>query len=274
LGADEDPAVTAIPIFDSLSHPTLTGRWITGDFDASFATLDRNLRDTGFCGACAVGLAGIAGYSHELFMRACRSYPALVPVAGLDPTGPEPLAAEIDRIADLGYRAVKLHPRLSRFDPTAEALGAIFRAASARGLVVFYCTYLHTSVDRYPEADPFYTLVGGLKCSPGARVVLMHGGDVQALRYAELVRFNPDLLLDLSFTVLKYRGSSLDADMSFLFREFDRRICIGVDHPELTHRALRARFDELAAGLAQDKAHNIAHRNLETFLGVQMVSQP
>ncbi|HWM89754.1 MAG TPA: amidohydrolase family protein [Thermoanaerobaculia bacterium] len=263
-----------IPIFDSLSHPTLTGLWITGDFDASFGTLDRNLRAAGFCGACAVGLAGTAGYSHELFLRACRSYPALVPVAGLDPTGPAPLATEIDRIADLGYRAVKVHPRLSCFEPTAEILGAIFQAASSRGLVIFYCTYLHTSIDRYPAADPFYALVGGLKRSPGAKVVLVHGGDVQALRYAELVRFNPDLLLDLSFTLLKYRGSSLDADISFLCREFDRRICIGVDHPEFTHCALRARFDELTAGLGQDKARNIAHRNLETFLGVQMASLP
>lgn len=265
-------ATAVVPIFDSLSHPTLTGRWISGDLDASFASLDRELGATGFCGACAVGLAGLEGYSHDSFWKACASYPALVPVAGLHPGSPQPLAAELDRIASLGYRAVKVHPRLSRFEPTAEILGAIFQAASARKLVVFYCTYLHTPIDRYPATDPFYALVGGLKRAPGARVVLMHGGDVQALRYAELARFNPDLLLDLSFTMLKYRGSSLDADLSFLFHEFDRRICIGVDHPEFTHRALRARFDELAAGLAQDKAHNIAHRNLETFLGVQMVA--
>lgn len=261
-------ACVAIPIFDSLCHPTLTGRWISGDFDASFATLDHELHAAGFCGACAVGLAGIEGYSHELFLQACASYPALVPVAGLNPAGPEPLATELDRIASLGYRAVKIHPRLSRFEPSAEILGTIFQAASTRGLVVFYCTYMHTVIERYPAADPFYALVGGLKRSPGSKVVLLHGGDVQVLHYAELVRFNPDLLLDLSFTLLKYRGSSLDADLSFLFREFDRRICIGVDHPEFSHRALRIRFDELAVGLEPAKAHNIAHCNLESFLGV------
>jgi hypothetical protein len=51
-----------IPIFDSLSHPTLTGRWISGDVDATFPTLDSELRAAGFCAACAVGLAGIQGY--------------------------------------------------------------------------------------------------------------------------------------------------------------------------------------------------------------------
>src|SRR6185503_12404899 len=113
-----------------------------------------------------------------------------------------------------------------------------------------------------------YTLVGGLRRSPGSKVVLVHGGDVQALRYAELVHYNPNLLLDLSYTLLKYRGSSLDADMHYLFRALDRRTCIGVDHPEFTHRALRERFDELASGLPEEKANNIAHRNLESFLGV------
>jgi predicted TIM-barrel fold metal-dependent hydrolase len=259
----------AIPIFDSLSHPTLTGRWISGDrLDATFAALDRDLRAAGFCGACAVGLAGVEGYDHQPVLAACAGYPALVPVAGIDPAGPRPLAAELDRVAALGFRAIKIHPRLSRFEPAAESLGAIFQAAAARGLIVFYCTYLHTRAEHYPTADPFYALAGGLRRAPDAKVVLLHGGDVQLLRYAELVRFNPGLLLDLSMTLLKYRGSSIDADVGFLFREFDRRLCIGSDHPELTHQALRARFDELAAGLAEEKAHNIAHRNLEAFLGL------
>jgi predicted TIM-barrel fold metal-dependent hydrolase len=188
--------------------------------------------------------------------------------------GPEPLTVELDRIASLGYRAVKVHPRFSSFEPTAALLGEIFQAASARGLIVFYCTFLHTRVDLYPAADPLHILVGGLKRSPGSKVVLVHGGDVQALRYAELVHYNPGLLLDLSYTLLKYRGSSLDADMSYLFRQLDRRICVGVDHPEFTHRALRSRFDELATGLPEEKARNIAYRNLETFLGVRTTASP
>jgi len=266
-----------IPLFDSLSHPTLTGRWGfggAGGADATFPTLDRELRAAGFCAACAVGIAGVEGYAHEPFLRACAPYPALVPVAGLDPLGPQPLATELDRIAGLGFRAVKVHPRFSRFEPTAQLLGEIFTAARDRGLVTFYCTFLHTSVDLYPAEDPLHILVGGLKRSPGAKVVLLHGGDVQALRYAELVHYNPGLLLDLSYTLLKYRGSSLDADMSYLFRQLDRRICVGVDHPEFTHRALRSRFDELATGLAEEKARNIGYRNLAGFLGVEVPAGP
>lgn len=86
------------------------------------------------------------------------------------------------------------------------------------------------------------------------------------MRYAELVRFNPNLLLDLSMTICKYAGRSLDQDIGFLFRSFDRRICIGSDHPEWSHAALRARFDAFREGLSQEKRENVAYRNILGFL--------
>jgi len=68
-------------------------------------------------------------------------------------------------------------------------------------------------------------------------------------------------------TIMKYAGSSLDADLSFLFREFDRRICIGSDHPEYSHQDLRTRFEGFASAIARDKAENIAFRNIMAFIG-------
>src|SRR4030095_11516626 len=133
------------------------------------------------------------------------------------------------------------------------------------GLLVFLCTYQHCGIERYPSEDPFFSLVRALKAAPRARVVLLHGGDVQLLRYAELVRFNANLILDLSLTIMKYAGSSLDADLSFLFREFNERICIGSDHPEYTHQELRSRFEDLASGIDREKAEGIAFRNIATF---------
>ena len=152
--------------------------------------------------------------------------------------------------------------------PSDETLGEVFRIAHANELPVLYCTYRHAPAPSYPTEDPFFVLVRALQRAPEARVMLMHGGDVQLLRYSELVRFNESLLLDLSFTMMKYRGSSLDADLAYLFRKFDRRICIGTDHPEFSHEDLRERFDHLIAGLPREKAENIASKNVKTFLGI------
>jgi predicted TIM-barrel fold metal-dependent hydrolase len=257
-----------IPIFDSLTHPTLTGTWIDGERDASFETLTADMKRWGFSGACAVGLAGVGDYAHEAFLEACRPHASLVPIAGVDPTDPSALGDELETVKELGFRGIKIHPRLSSWTPTAETLGEVFRIAGANELPVLYCTYRHAPLASYPSEDPFYTLVRALQRAPETRVVLMHGGDVQVMRYSELVRFNETLLLDLSFTMMKYRGSSLDTDLSYLFRRFDRRICIGTDHPEYSHENLRERFDHLCAGLPREKAENIASKNLKTFLGV------
>jgi predicted TIM-barrel fold metal-dependent hydrolase len=258
-----------IPIFDTLAHPTLTGRWFESGKDAGFDTLAASLRKAGYLGAAAVGIYGIEGYSDEEFMQACRQRSGLVPVAGFNPGHKNSIGDELQRLRSLGYGAIKIHPRYTGMDIASRAFGETLAVAAEHGLVVFLCTYMHCGIERYPAEDPFFALVRALKAAPTAKVVLLHGGDVQVLRYAELVRFNAKLILDLSMTIMKYRGSSVDADLAFLFRHFDRRICIGSDHPEYSHAQLRAQFEDLAHGIDREKAENIAFRNITAFLGCE-----
>ncbi|KFB70967.1 MAG: hypothetical protein AW09_003931 [Candidatus Accumulibacter phosphatis] len=63
-------------------------------------------------------------------------------------------------------------------------------------------------------------------------------------------------------------GNSVDLDLAFLFRHFDRRICIGTDWPEYSPRQVRERFEEFTGDLPDDQRHNIAYRNLYHFLGL------
>ena len=101
--------------------------------------------------------------------------------------------------------------------------------------------------------------------------MLLHAGCVDFLRYVEFALTNPNILLDLSFTILKYQGSSLDADLRFAFRTFDRRICIGSDFPEFDPVSLRQRFETLAleAQIDREKRDNISARNVRRFFGVE-----
>jgi predicted TIM-barrel fold metal-dependent hydrolase len=256
-----------IPIFDTLAHPTLSGRWLDSGKDAGFDRLAASLDGAGYLGAAAVGIWGVEDYADEAFIRQCRGHPALVPVAGFNPAHTNSTSSEMQRLRALGYKAIKIHPRFTGMELTGPKLGETLSAAGEHGLLVFLCTYQHCGIERYPSEDPFFSLVRALKAAPRARVVLLHGGDVQLLRYAELVRFNANLILDLSLTIMKYAGSSLDADLAFLFREFDQRICIGSDHPEYSHQDLRMRFEGFASAIARDKAENIAFRNIMAFIG-------
>lgn len=254
------------PLFDALAHPTLSGDWLGRGLAAGFAALDAEVQAAGYAGACAVGLDGVEGYEHEAFAAACRAFPRLVPVAGFNPLR-DP--GRLQSLRDMGFVGLKIHPRFSGLTQRLGRMGPWLREAGDAGLVVFLCTYHHGPLGRMPAGDPYLDLIASLREAPQTRVVLVHGGDVQLLRHAELVRFNANLLLDLSLTLMKYRGSSLDADLAFLFREFDRRICIGSDWPEYPLAAVSARFEQLAVGLSDEKRANIASRNLIRFLDLE-----
>ena len=257
-----------LPILDSLTHPTVSGTWLGRSVRADFARLKRQLDQAGFMGACAIGLDGVEGYSHEAFIRECSQIHGLIPIAGFNPRNDASKEAML-RLRNQGFRGIKIHPRFSGLTQSLNRLGPALRAAGEADLTVFFCTYMHCSLPSYPTRDPFFSLVELLQHAPNTRVVLVHGGDVQIMRYAELVRFNPKLLLDLSLTMMKYEGSSVDLDLAFLFRHFDRRICIGTDWPEYQPEQLRTRFQLFVGELPREKQENIAYRNLLSFLGLK-----
>lgn len=259
-----------IPLFDAVAHPTLSGDWLGRDLRCGFDDLSRELDAQGYAAACAIGLAGIGDYTHEAFIEACRQNPKLIPVAGVD-AALSVHEINLPMLKSLGYVGIKLHPRFSKVTRAINTLLPMFQAAAENNLVVFYCTYMHGPLESYPTADPFYELVSLLAQARDTKVVLVHGGDVNLLRYAELVRFNPNLLLDLSLTMMKYAGSSIDMDVRFLFELFDRRIAIGSDYPEYSLGQTRQRFEYFADGLSDVKKHNIAYNNLSQFLGMDVI---
>lgn len=262
---------SSIPLFDSLAHPTLEGDWLNKkNLDASFEKLQQEMLAANFRWACAIGMENIGGYKHQLFADACRKYSNLIPIAGYKPSHVPFIQQELSAIAQLGFKGIKIHPRFSQLHLIGHEsiLVKTLQLAAKYELVVFWCTYMHTHLKSYPAQDPFYSLVNLLRQSPQTKVVLVHGGDVQVLKYAELVRFNDNLLLDLSLTLQKYIGSSIDADLQFLFQQFDRRICVGSDFPEYSLPHTRKRFEYFAENISLEKKENIAWRNLSKFLGL------
>lgn len=261
--------MSPITLFDSLSHPTLTGAWYGRECDASFETLASELRGAGFARACAVGLAGHEGYDHEAFAARCRAFPELVPVAGVVPKlGPD-IDRELDMVRDLDFRGIKLHPRISGFGYDDPCLVETFKSATRRSLPVFLCTYYHADARRYPTTDPLFAIARAVKSAPETRLVLLHGGTIELMRWMQFARHVPTIMFDISFTLMRYRRSSLDADIAWLFDGFQDRTCIGTDHPEYRCTDVRARFEELAAGATPDAARKVGGLNLARFLGVE-----
>jgi len=256
-----------IPIFDSLTHPTCDESWVTADRGASFVDLAKDMEANGFIGACAVGLPGVGNYKHTRYASLCNDYPSLCPIAGLSMKD-LCVDEELSLIKNLGYQGIKLHSKYSQFDlkEDRDALIEVLNACQSKGLVVFLCTYMAADLGGMPGQDPYWQLISILKEAKDVRLILTHGGLYRLFEYADLVRFNPNLLLDLSYTMMKYKGSSLDGDLRYLLKEFDQRICIGSDHPEYSLSSVRKRAEALSSGISQDKIENAFHKNLQFFL--------
>lgn len=61
----------------------------------------------------------------------------LVPFGAMHPLYPDP-EAEIERMAALGIRGMKLHPEFQDFDPADPGMRRIYRAAARHGLIILF----------------------------------------------------------------------------------------------------------------------------------------
>ena len=255
-------------IFDSLGHASVNGKWLKSNLDASFKTYSEELVRNSYIGGMVVGLAGQNDYSHESFIEISNKYKNLFPIAGFDPL--KELPDSLSLIKNLGFYGIKIHPRFSGIDlrNDQDKLIACFQACAELDMPIFLCSYFNCSLERMPSYDPFYELLGILKRCVDTKIIIVHGGGIDLMRYAELARFNENLLLDLSLVMMKYQNSSIDSDIKFLMQSFDRRITIGSDFPEYSLSDIKERFDYLSEGIAIEKKENIGFKNILNFLEI------
>ena len=256
---------------DFLSHPTLSGEWIGGRKGQTFTECYDELMGNGYCGAVACGLPFIGGYEHLSFFDSCSTFKGFFfPVAALTADSFLDIDSEIEYVFDIGYRAIKIHPRLLNLKSFDSAwLTKIFAVCDQFNLRVFFCTYCFSNP--MITGNMIDALSKALNRFPDMSLALIHGGGVNLLQFAEISRFFPNVVLDLSLTFMKYDGSSLDQDISFLFQYFDRKVVLGSDLPEWKLSSIDHKFNKTAIQyeLSSDKIENIRFRNAEKFLGVE-----
>ena len=261
-----------IPLFDSLTHPTLDGTWIGGaPCKNTLPELESEMAANNVEWAFAVGMKDIGGYALEAYADYIRSATQKVfPIAYYDfnesDTGRE-IVRKLENISRCGYSGIKLHPGFSRIDLRGQGLREVLGEAGSRKLPVLLCTFLHRQ--NYNAIPGSYLDFGPLLASlpETSKIILLHGGDVNLLALMEITRPYRNVLLDLSFTLCRYEGSSVDLDIRYLFHHYDQRICVGLDNPQFSLAQFRRRFDELSAGLDREKRINAAYRNLQSFFG-------
>jgi predicted TIM-barrel fold metal-dependent hydrolase len=261
-------------IFDSLTHVTSDGRWFGTTLDASEAELLRQMDESGVQHAVVVALAG--HIDNRFVLDVCQRHPdRLVPCASLNPvayaSSVEARAAISQELKNTPYRALKLHPRLNRYDPLGEprCLALLEELASTPNpLPVWLDTlfYYQGGAMLKPTVDTIHELVGRF---PSLTFVLLHGGGSWILQVAEAIRDCPNAFLDISFTMTRYKLGSIREDLRYLVGAFDRRLIFGSDFPEVSIRGALNTFTEVTRGTPPDKCANVLSRNLSRILDME-----
>ena len=260
-------------IFDSLTHVTADGRWFGTSLDASEKELLRQLDDSGTQKAVVVALAGYI--ENRFVLELCQRHPArLIPCASFNPaayaTAEDSRSNFSAELKGAQYKALKLHPRLNRYDPLDPRCLAVLEEMASREqpLPIWLDTlfYYRGGQLRKPPVDTIHELVGRF---PALTFVLLHGGGSWVLQVAEAIRDCPNAFLDISFTLQRYRSSSIAADLRYLLNNFDRRVVFGSDFPEVGIGAALASVREIADGIAPEKCINVLGGNLSRILGLE-----
>jgi len=259
-------AENKLKIFDSLAHPVLDDAYSPYNRDYSFKSLELAMKESSVKWACAVGLYGKGSYDHKAYIDKCNSIPGLHAIAAFNPQESNNIAEDLKEIKELGFKAIKIHPGICNLDINSSETFTCFEECSKLELPIFLCSYYYSQETNSNFYEKLYKLISKF---PKQKLNIVHGGAVELLKFAEMVRANENIILDLSFTILKYSGSSIDTDIKFLFENFDRRICVGTDHPEFSPRQLEEKLKILTKGLAQEKIDNICHKNLAKFLNLE-----
>lgn len=251
-------------LFDSLTHVTRDGTWCGEKrYDAS---LDRLIRDMDAAGAYRACLVAIADYvDNEIVIESAGAYPQrFVPIAGLNPRTLPTLRRIEARVAELaaqGFAGIKLHPRMNGYDPLDPKCIAVFDAAAEQGLVVLLDTLFRQRGLATTNAPDTIDYIGN--ACPDTRILLLHAAGPAMLDLFEIVRANPNLMLDASFSIMRYAGSRVDDDLHYLFSTTDQLITIGSDFPEYPPALILERFRLLSQGVEAHRIENIMYRNLE-----------
>lgn len=186
----------------------------------------------------------------------------LVPFGAMHPEFPEP-ETEIERMAALGIRGIKLHPEFQDFDPADPRMERVYRAAARHGLCILF----------HAGEDPAYETVRGVPPTfkrliaehPELTIILAHLGGYQIWDEVTEHLLGERVYLDTAYTL----GHLPPEDVAAIIRGHGTdRILFGSDGPWTDAGAEVRELHEL--GLSSDELEAVLWRNAAELLGLSL----
>jgi predicted TIM-barrel fold metal-dependent hydrolase len=208
---------------------------------------------------------------NDLVAQAVRDHPeTFVGFGSVDPLKGERAVAELDRIADLGLKGVKLHPSLQAFAPSEERHWPLYERCEDLGLIVLF----HTGTSgigagqpggqgiRIDYARPIW-LDAPAAAFPDLRIIAAHFGYPWHLELLAMALHKTNLYIDISGWAPRYIPPEVIRDMKGRLQD---QFVFGSDYPFLAPQRC---LDELAAlDIAPDVLRKVLAGNGKRLLGI------
>lgn len=187
--------------------------------------------------------------------------PSVHPLDGAD------AIKELDRLAGLGVRQIKLHPNTQNFDVSDLAVGALVEHAGELGLVLLFDSYKPWDSS---EIGKFVILAAEY---PKARFVLAHMGFTQfreTMAFATLqkIGMGGNVWFDLSAIGTAYADSPMKAELLWTIRQIGvSHFLFGSDWPVDTPAGAADAIKRL--GFTPSEQRAVFHDNAAQLLGIK-----
>jgi len=186
------------------------------------------------------------------------------PVASVHPLDGAAALDELDRLASLGVKVIKLHPNTQNFDVADPAVAKIVERCTERNLIILFDSYKPWDLS---EMGKFVLLAA---THPRARMVLAHMGLTsfrEALTFAQIRKLNiaTNVYFDLSAIAVTYAESPVRPELVWTMRKIGiDRFLFGSDWPVDTPAVAEAAVRHL--GLSVSEQRRIFHDNAAELL--------
>lgn len=260
------------PVFDSHVHLWADERSLR-EYEAQAKT----------AGIDAVGFAGmwfggprqaLAGHpaqissSNDAHLALAKKHPEMLPIATVHPYDGAAALTEVRRVAELGFKVLKLHPHTQKFDPADPRVLAVVELAGKLGMIV-----LMDNFNIIPgDSEKLFNLA--LK-APKTRFIFAHLGGMN-FRFWNVIRaartakglYADNIYFDLAGTTVLLDDSPIRDELVWTIRGVGiDHVLLGSDYPQFTLAETLAAFERL--DLTHDEKSKIRYGNARALFGLK-----
>ncbi|MBJ7499834.1 MAG: amidohydrolase family protein [Sphingopyxis sp.] len=266
-------SASAQPVFDSHVH-LWDGEKSIGEYEAQVK--GTGLTIAGFGGMWFGGpnqaLAGNPGdirARNDGLIALAKKHPNMVPIATVHPYDGTAALDELQRVAGLGVKLLKIHPHTQKFDPADSRVLALVKRAGELGVAV-----VMDNANIVPGGDSEKLFNLALQ-APKTKFVFAHMGGLN-FRFWNILKmartaeglFGDNIYFDISAMVTLAAGSPIEEEFVWTMRNVGiEHILIGSDYPQFSLGQTLAAFDKL--DLSETEKTQIRHDNAKALFGLK-----